>query len=78
MSLPAQAQRSRIIRTFEILTPNGDTYQFPPAPRLQRLINFLVSQAETAIVSGIVFGMVYSAGVLVETLGPLPPENCKN
>jgi hypothetical protein len=77
--LPArQAERPRVIRSFEILTPAGDVFEFPRPNLLQHLLRLLFSHAETAIVSGVVLGLIYSAGFLAEAIGPLQPENCQN
>jgi hypothetical protein len=68
----------RVIPTFEVLTPAGNVFQFPRPSLFQYLLRLLFSHAETAIVSGVVLGFICSAGLIVETIGPLQFENCRN
>lgn len=73
-----QTTRPRVIWTFDVVTPTGHVYTFPRPTLLQHLLRLLSSHAETAVVSGIVFGMICSAGFLGEAVGSLQFENCKN
>jgi hypothetical protein len=75
MLLARRVQQSRVIRTFEVLTPAG---QFPRPSLLQHLLRLLFSHAETAIISGVVLGFICSAGVIAEAIGPLQIGNCQN
>ena len=75
--LPA-TRITRVIRTFEVLTPAGDVFQFPRPSLLQHLLRLLSSHAETAIISAIVLGFICSAGIIAEAIGPLQIGNCQN
>jgi hypothetical protein len=77
--LPApQAKGPQVVHTFEVLTPAGHIHKFPCPNLLQRLLELLFVHAETAIISSVVFGLICSAGLLVETVSSLQFENCKN
>jgi hypothetical protein len=71
-----QSQRCRTVGTFELITPAGCVYRFPRVTFLGRLLALMYAQAETAILSAVVLGLIYSAGLLGERLGPLSFMDC--
>jgi hypothetical protein len=71
-------QQSRAVRTFEVTTPAGRVYQFPRPTLLQRLLVLLYSYADTAILSVVIFGILYFASFLAEMIGPLSVEACQD
>ncbi len=77
--LPMRASRpSRIAQAFELTTPAGRVYQYPRPTLLRRLFILLYSYADTAVVSAAVFGMLYFAGALAESLESVASDSCQN
>lgn len=58
--------RSRSVRSFDLITPAGRTYRFPPPTLLQRLARWVMAHAETAAISAAVLVLIYVAGFIGE------------
>jgi hypothetical protein len=71
-------QQSRAVRTFEVITPAGRVYPFPRPTLLQRLLILFYSYVDTAVLSVVIFGILYFAGFLAEMIGPLSVEACQD
>jgi acyl-coenzyme A synthetase/AMP-(fatty) acid ligase len=53
--------RSRPVRSFDLITPQGQTYRFPQPTLLQRLLRWGLAHAET-------LALIYVAGFVAEAL----------
>jgi hypothetical protein len=60
--------RSRSVRSFDLITPQGRTYRFPPPTLLQRLLRLLFAHAETVAISAAILALIYVAGFAAEAL----------
>jgi hypothetical protein len=69
-------QTIRNVRVFDLITPAGEIHRYPEPTLLQRAVMWLYSSAEPIILSAVVLGLVYSAGVLAESLEPLASDAC--
>ena len=58
--------RSRSVRSFDLITPAGRTYRFPPPSLLQRLLRWAVGHAETMAISAAILALIYVAGFVGE------------
>jgi hypothetical protein len=75
--LPTRApQTLRFIRAFDLITPDGRLHRFPKPTWLQRAGMWLYSVAEPAILSAVILGLIYTAGVVAEGLEPLASNAC--
>ena len=75
--LPARApQTLRVIQAFDLITPAGQVHRFPKPTSLQRAGMWLHSIAEPAILSAVIVGLIYTAGVVAEGLEPLASNAC--
>jgi hypothetical protein len=75
--LPTRApQTLRVIQAFDLITPAGQVHRFPKPTWLQRAGMWLYSVAEPAILSAVVLGLIYTAGILAEALEPLASNAC--
>ncbi|PDT88351.1 hypothetical protein CO669_20185 [Bradyrhizobium sp. Y36] len=57
---------SRSVRSFELITPDGRTYRFPPPSLWQRLLRWGLQHAETAAISAAILVLIYVAGFVGE------------
>jgi hypothetical protein len=76
MLLLRAPQTPRVVQAFDLITPAGRFYRFPKPTWLQRACMWLYSFAEPAILSAVVLGLIYTAGVLAEGLEPLASNTC--
>lgn len=60
--------RSRSVRSFDLMTPAGRIYRFPPPTLLQRLLRWGLAHAETAAISAAVLALILVAGFAAEAL----------
>jgi hypothetical protein len=60
--------RSRSVRSFDLITPQGRTYRFPPPTLLQRLLRWGLAHAETMAISAAILALIYVAGFAAEAL----------
>jgi len=60
--------RSRSVRSFDLITPQGRTYRFPPPTLLQRLLRWGLAHAETMAISAAILALIYVAGFVAEAL----------
>ena len=60
--------RSRLVRSYELITPAGRTYRFPPPSLLQRLLRWGLAHAETVAISAAILALIYVAGFAAEAL----------
>ena len=60
--------RSRLVRSFDLITPGGRIYHFPPPSLLQRVLRLAVAHAETIAISAAIFALIYIAGFAAEAL----------
>ena len=58
--------RSRSVRSYELITPDGRTYRFPPPSPLQRLLRWGLAHAETMAISAAILVLIYVAGFIGE------------
>jgi len=58
--------RSRSVRSFDLITPDGRTYRFPPPSLLQRLLRCAVGHMETVAISVAILSLIYLAGFIGE------------
>ncbi|QOG16505.1 MULTISPECIES: hypothetical protein [Bradyrhizobium] len=58
--------RSRQVRSYDLITPDGRTYRFPPPTLLQRLLRWAVGHAETMAISAAILALIYVAGFAAE------------
>ena len=66
--------RSRSVRSFDLITPEGRTYRFPPPTLLQRLM----AHAETAAISAAILVLIYAAGFVAEALDRSVIDACSD
>jgi hypothetical protein len=66
--LPKVPTRSRLVRSFDLITPDGRIYQFPPPWLLQRLLRLVSTHAETIAISAVILALIYVAGFVAEAL----------
>ena len=59
---------SRLVRSFDLITPAGRTYRFPPPSLLQRLLRWGLAHAETVAISAAILALIYVAGFAAEAL----------
>jgi hypothetical protein len=69
-------QTLRVIQAFDLITPDGQIHRFPRPTWLQRAFIWLHAYAEPAIVSAVILGLIYTAGVLAEPLEALARDAC--
>jgi hypothetical protein len=58
--------RSRSVRSYDLMTPDGRTYRLPPPTLLQRLLLWATAHAETAAISAAILVLIYVAGFIGE------------
>lgn len=66
----------RVIRAFELIAPDGQIHRYPRPHWLQRARLRLHAVAEPAILSAVILGLIYTAGVLAEPLASLASDAC--
>ena len=66
--LPKLPVRSRSVRSFDLITPAGRIYRFPPPTLLQRLLRWGFAHAETVAISAAILALIYVAGFAAEAL----------
>lgn len=66
---PLEAPRS--IQAYDLIAPDGQIHRFPKPTWLQRACLRLHALAEPAILSAVILGLIYTAGVLAEPLASL-------
>lgn len=67
--LPSKSRRSsRSVRSFDLITPSGRTWRFPPPSLLQRLLRWGLAHAETVAISAAILALIYVAGFAAEAL----------
>lgn len=66
--LPRIPVRLRSVRSFDLITPDGRTYRFPPPTLLQRVLRLAVAHAETIVISAAILALIYVAGFAAEAL----------
>ena len=75
--LPARPQRApRAVQAYELIAPDGQIHRFPKPTWLQRACMRLHALAEPAILSAVILGLIYTAGVLAEPLASLAADAC--
>jgi hypothetical protein len=75
--LPTRApQTLRVIQAFDLITPDGQVHRFPKPTWLQRAGMWFYSVAEPAILSAVILGLIYAAGVLAEGLETFASNAC--
>lgn len=75
--LPTRTREGlRVVRAFEIITPDGRIYGFPQPTALQRLLGFLRSYADVAALSAAIIMLIYVAALAAESLEMLQLEAC--
>ena len=60
--------RSRSVRSYDLITPAGRTYRFPPPSLLQRLLRWGLAHVETVAISAAILALIYVAGFAAEAL----------
>ncbi|WP_426410998.1 hypothetical protein [Bradyrhizobium ganzhouense] len=60
--------RSRLVRSFDLITPAGRVYHFPPPSLLQRVLRLAVAHAETIAISAVILALIYVAGFAADAL----------
>ncbi|MET4717095.1 hypothetical protein ABIF63_001201 [Bradyrhizobium japonicum] len=70
--------RSRSVRSFDLITPQGRTYRFPPPTLSQRLLRLLFAHAETVAISAAIPALIYVAGFAAEALDRSMFEACND
>ena len=60
--------RSRSVRSYDLITPAGRIYRFPPPSLLQRLLRWGLAHAETVAISAAILALIYVAGFAAEAL----------
>jgi hypothetical protein len=66
--LPKLPLPSRRVRSFDLMTPAGRIYRFPPPTLAQRLLRWGLAHAETLAISAAILGLIYVAGFAAEAL----------
>ena len=72
------APSARRVEKFELMTRDGRIYRYPHPTWLDRLSAWLRSVAEPAVLSAVVLGLIYFAGVIAQTIEPLASDQCRN
>jgi hypothetical protein len=76
--LPKNIPKSvRTVRTFEVITPTGRVYQFPRAPLLVQLANFLGAYIDVVAISATILVLIYVAGFAAEALDRSTLDACQ-
>jgi hypothetical protein len=57
-----------LVRSYDLITPAGRTYRFPPPSLLQRLLRWGHAHAETVAISAAILALIYVAGFAAEAL----------
>jgi hypothetical protein len=70
--------RSRSVRSFDLITPEGRTYRFPPPTLLQRLRQLAVAHAETVAISAAILALIYVAGFVGEAFDRSVLDACND
>ena len=71
--LPMKAPKSlRVVGAFDLIAPDGQIHRFPRLTWLQRACMRLHALAEPAILSAVILGLIYTAGVLGREYGSTP------
>jgi len=70
--------RSRSVRSFDLITPTGRTYRFPPPTLLQRLLQWGLAHAETLAISAAIMALIYVAGFAAEALDRSVLDACND
>ncbi len=74
---PIRTSRTRpVVEAFDLITPAGQVYRFLKPTRFERAGAWLFAVAEPVVLSVIVMGLAYAAGILAEALEPLAVNNC--
>ncbi len=76
--LPKIPVRSRPARSFDVITPDGRTYRFPPPTLLQRVLRLAVAHAETIAISAAILALIYVAGFAAEALDRSVLDACND
>ena len=58
--------RSRSVRSYDLITPAGRMYRFPPPSLLQRLLRWGLVHRETIAISAAILVLIYIAGFIGE------------
>ena len=66
--LPKLPARARPVRSFDLITPEGRTYRFPPPSLLQRLLRRMSAHVETVAICSVIMALIYVAGFAAEAL----------
>ncbi|MBR0736722.1 hypothetical protein JQ581_07260 [Bradyrhizobium liaoningense] len=66
--LPKLPARARPVRSFDLITPAGRIYRFPPPTLSQRLLRWGLAHAETVAISAAILALIYVAGFAAEAL----------
>ena len=75
--LPSKVHsRSRSVRRFDLITPDGRVYRYPRPSRLQRLLRVLSAHADTAAISATILALIYVAGFAAEALDRSAIDAC--
>jgi hypothetical protein len=77
MLLPS-LRRRELRKTFryELITPAGDVFSFPPRSPLRGLIDRARAHADVAIVAVTVLGLIWLGGLCAEALDAIAPAGC--
>ncbi|MCP3386931.1 hypothetical protein NLM31_41770 [Bradyrhizobium sp. CCGUVB4N] len=59
---------SRSVRSYDLITPAGRIYRFPPPSLLQQLLRWALAHAETVAISAAILALIYVAGFAAEVL----------
>ncbi|MCP3412243.1 hypothetical protein [Bradyrhizobium sp. CCGB01] len=70
--------RSRSVRSFDLITPSGRTYRFPPPSLLQRMLRLAFTHAETIAISAAILALIYVAGFAAEALDRSALDACND
>ena len=70
--------RSRSVRWFDLITPKGRTYRFPPPTLLQRLLQWGLAHAETLAICAAIMALIYVAGFAAEALDRSVLDACND
>ena len=70
--------RSRSVRSFDLITPTGRTYRFPPPTLRQRILQWGIAHAETLAISAAIMALIYVAGFAAEALDRSVLDACND
>lgn len=76
--LPKIPTRSRLVRSFDLITLDGRIYRFPPPSLLQRLLRGVFAHAETIAISVAILALIYVAGFVAEALDRSVLDTCND